>query len=85
MILRNNLHAVSPQDTFFGSTHERLIVYGTRATMEFNAALGRYVIMPDHVHFFIRGDQNFVLANWVKGLKRAILQAFPDECRRSFW
>jgi len=53
--------------------------------MEFNAALGRYVIMPDHVHFFIRGDQNFVLANWVKGLKRAILQAFPDECRRSFW
>ncbi len=24
--------------------------------MEFDAALGRYVIMPDHVHFFILGQ-----------------------------
>ncbi len=51
-----------------------LVVYGTRAISEFNVALGRYVIMPDHLHFFVRGDQNFVLGNWVKGLKRAILK-----------
>jgi REP element-mobilizing transposase RayT len=67
------------------ATHETLLVYGTRAIKEFNVALGRYVIMPDHLHFFVRGDQNFVLSNWIKGLKRAILEGFPNEQRRSFW
>ena len=67
------------------ATHETLLVYGTRAIKEFNVALGQYVIMPDHLHFFVRGDQNLVLSNWVKGLKRAILEGFPNEQRRSFW
>jgi len=56
-----------------------------RATSEFNVAVGRYVIMPDHLHFFVRGDQRFILSKWVKGLKRAIMDAFPREQRRSFW
>ena len=38
---------------------------------KFNVALGRYVIMPDHVHLFVRGDQNFSLSAWIGGLKRA--------------
>ena len=67
------------------TANEALVVYGTRAIKEFNVALGRYVIMPDHLHFFVRGDQNFVLATWVKGLKRAILEVFPNEQRRSLW
>jgi len=62
---------------FLKAANEALVVYGTRAIKEFNVAIGRYVIMPDHLHFFVRGDQNFVLATWVKGLKRAILEAFP--------
>jgi putative transposase len=41
--------------------------------------------MPDHFHFFIRGDQTFVLANWVKGLKRTMSRAFPKEQPRSLW
>ncbi len=28
--------------------------------------------MPDHVHLFVCGDDNFVLSRWVGGLKRAI-------------
>jgi len=28
--------------------------------------------MPDHVHFFVRGNDDFNLAKWVNGLKRAI-------------
>jgi len=67
------------------TAQEALVVYGTRAISEFNVALGRYVIMPDHLHFFVRGDQNFVLGNWVKGLKRAILKAFPNEKGYSLW
>jgi REP element-mobilizing transposase RayT len=64
---------------------EVLTTYGKRAISEFNVALGRYVIMPDHLHFFIRGDQTFVLANWVKGLKRTMSGPFPSEERRSLW
>jgi putative transposase len=65
--------------------HEVLTAYGGRAISEFNVALGRYVIMPDHLHFFIRGDQNFVLGDWVKGLKRTMSKAFPEEQPTSLW
>jgi putative transposase len=67
------------------TTQQALALYGMRATSEFNVALGRYVIMPDHLHFFVRGDRSFALGKWVKGLKRAILKGFPDEQERSFW
>jgi putative transposase len=67
------------------AAHNAVLLYGTRATKEFNVALGRYVIMPDHLHLFVRGDQNFVLGNWVKGLKRAILKTLPSQSQTSFW
>jgi putative transposase len=65
--------------------HKVLMTYGARAISEFNVAVGRYVIMPDHFALFIRGDQNFALANWVKGLKRTMSEAFPKEHRRFLW
>jgi REP element-mobilizing transposase RayT len=46
--------------------------YGQRAITMFNAALGRYVIMPDHVHLFVRGGPDFKLSLWISGLKRAL-------------
>jgi putative transposase len=67
------------------AAHDALLLYGTRAIKEFNLALGRYVIMPDHLHLFVRGDQSFVLGNWVKGLKRAILKTFPRQSQTFFW
>jgi REP element-mobilizing transposase RayT len=39
---------------------------------KFNIALGRYVIMPDHVHSFVRGGRTFTLSPWIGGLKRAM-------------
>ena len=35
-------------------------------------AVGRYVIMPDHVHLFVRGAIGFQLGRWVQALKSAI-------------
>jgi putative transposase len=46
--------------------------YARRARENFNVALGRYVIMPDHVHLFVRGSRDFKLSPWIGGLKRAI-------------
>ncbi len=49
--------------------------YGHDAIEKFDVALGRYVIMPDHVHLFVSGHVEFVLSPWVGGLKRAISAA----------
>jgi len=46
--------------------------YGANAVERFNVAIGRYVIMPDHIHLFVRGGPDFILSEWVKGLKRAV-------------
>jgi REP element-mobilizing transposase RayT len=67
------------------AVHEALLLYGGRAISEFNVAVGRYVIMPDLLHLFVRGDQSFVLATWVKGLKRTISKRFPSKSQKSFW
>jgi REP element-mobilizing transposase RayT len=63
------------------SACDAFVVYATRAH-SFNVAVGRYVIMPDHLHLFVSGEQAFVLAEWMKGLKRAISNAFAatEEC-----
>jgi putative transposase len=39
--------------------------------------LGRYVIMPDHIHAFVRGDINFALRQWVRMLKRDLSNTIP--------
>jgi putative transposase len=54
------------------SAHSAFVKYGKDAAEKFNVAVGRYVIMPDHIHLFVRGDPNFALSPWVGGLKRAI-------------
>ena len=67
--------------------------YGRVAIEQFKVGLGRYVIMPDHVHLFVRGDSDFRLSLWVGGLKRAILVALLKEAQatrlplqgRSLW
>lgn len=57
--------------------------YATRALIEFNVAVGRYVIMPDHIHLFVRGGPEFLLSPWIGGLKRALSVA--AECRGRLW
>ncbi|PYK66138.1 MAG: hypothetical protein DME45_13200 [Verrucomicrobia bacterium] len=54
--------------------HETLVAYGRNA-IDHNIALGRYVIMPDHIHLFVAGDHKFDLGIWVRGLKRVVAAA----------
>ena len=39
--------------------------------------VGRYVLMPDHVHLFVRAAADFRLQQWVRMLKRALSNAIP--------
>jgi REP-associated tyrosine transposase len=70
---------------FLRGAEQALAIYATRAMSDYNVAVGRYVIMPDHLHIFVRGDRSFALGKWIKGLKHAILQAFPNEHAPSLW
>jgi REP element-mobilizing transposase RayT len=41
--------------------------------------------MPDHLHFFVRGGADFVLSEWVKGLKRTIATALKTKGQQVTW
>ena len=62
--------------------HERFIAFA-RAGEHRNIAVGRYVLMPDHVHLFVQGSLDFVLAQWVRLLKRAPSQSIS--LQRPHW
>jgi putative transposase len=49
--------------------------FGIRGQEMQEAALGRYVLMPDHVHLFVRLQRDKALGAWVKALKAKLLRA----------
>ena len=55
--------------------HAAFVLFAKRAERDFNVAVGRYVIMPDHVHLFVRGGQDFSLGRWVGLLKQVLTKA----------
>jgi putative transposase len=59
--------------------------YAERGISDFNVAVGRYVIMPDHLHLFVRGDRHFVLREWAKGLKRTISIGLAERAKTFQW
>jgi REP element-mobilizing transposase RayT len=46
--------------------------FAQRAYSEHNIAVGRHVIMPDHIHFFVTGPDDFKLGQWVGTLKQVL-------------
>jgi putative transposase len=41
--------------------------------------MGRYVMMPEHVHLFVCGGEDFNPGLWMRGPKRAITAALEAE------
>jgi REP element-mobilizing transposase RayT len=54
---------------------DALLMFGERAYSEHNVAVGRYVIMPDHIHLFVCGDAQFDLPAWFRLLKPHLSKA----------
>jgi REP element-mobilizing transposase RayT len=50
--------------------HRAFRAYAEAGAASANVAVGRYVIMTDHVHLFVQGDDGFDLGLWIRGLKR---------------
>src|SRR6266550_4804773 len=55
--------------------HAAFAVFAKRAETSFNVAVGRYVIMPDHIHLFVRGADDFRLGHWIGLLKQVLGKA----------
>jgi REP element-mobilizing transposase RayT len=51
------------------------VKFGRRAESDFAIAVGRYVILPDHLHLFVALPSNVKLADWVGTLKRILAQS----------
>jgi len=52
--------------------HTAFIQFANRGYEKSNVAVGRYVIMPDHVHLFVRGADGFVVGRWIGMLKQRL-------------
>ena len=57
--------------------HQRLVEF-CRNGEERGISVGRYVIMPDHIHLFISNNSDGTLSQWVRLLKRDLSQAIPN-------
>jgi REP-associated tyrosine transposase len=68
-----------------GRAHRAFESYVRRARDEFGVGVGRHLIMPDHMHLFVRGRDDFKLAQWVNGLKRVISVAPGATKKRPLW
>lgn len=55
------------------AVHEAFVNFCSRAQREHSVAVGRYVIMPDHIHLFVcLPPEGLTLAQWVKALRSVL-------------
>ncbi|HET9856377.1 MAG TPA: transposase, partial [Chthoniobacterales bacterium] len=56
----------------------RQFIEFARAGEERGVAVGRFVIMPDHIHLFVSNHSDGTLSQWVRLLKRHLSQAIEN-------
>ena len=55
--------------------HAAFMRFSERAYADHGIAVGRYVIMPDHIHLFVAGPPDFELGRWMGLLKQCLEKA----------
>ena len=61
------------------AVHTEFKEFASVAYTEYGISVGEYVIMPDHVHLFVRGNLTFHLGKWVGLLKRAMSRGINQD------
>jgi REP element-mobilizing transposase RayT len=68
------------------SVHAAFLEFGQRGQKNLGVAVGRYVILPDHLHFFVAIPTHVTLGSWVGTLKRVIGKAVQrNDSRDPIW
>jgi putative transposase len=57
--------------------HDAFVAYCERG-LSLGVGVGRYVLMPDHIHLFLRLSLDLSLAQWVRSLKRSISRSIVE-------
>jgi putative transposase len=66
--------------------HAAFLEFGQRAEKDLGVAVGRYVILPDHLHFFVAIPAHVTLGDWVGALKRVVGKTVERaDSRDSIW
>jgi putative transposase len=65
--------------------HAAFIAFAEHAYSQFNIAVGRYVIMPDHLHLFVCGPDDFRLGRWIGMLKQALGEQIAPAGASPIW
>ena len=58
-----------------GAVNDSFSRFAERAYATHNIAVGRYVIMPDHIHLFVTGPDDFDLGRWIGALKQCLAKS----------
>ena len=58
--------------------HEAFVRFGKLAQNDFGIAVGRYVILPDHLHFFVALPDDIRLGGWVGTFKRVLTRSLES-------
>jgi putative transposase len=67
--------------------HQALIEFAREAQHR-GICVGRYVIMPDHIHLFVRGSWDSRLAQWIRVLRRHLSKSIdgsPPHWQQGFF
>src|SRR5262245_22058994 len=75
---RRKLHASD-------AVHAAFVAFASQANSQHNITVGRYVIMPDHVHLFVSGSNDFQLDPWVGMLKQGLAKHMALAWRSPIW
>ena len=59
--------------------------FGGRAYDDFGVAVGRYVILPDHLHLFVRLPATVKLSDWIGTMKRILVRAVENLSNDPTW
>src|SRR5581483_10108184 len=65
--------------------HKAFVKFGKRAENDFGISVGRYVILTDHIHLFVRMPGEFKLSDWIGTLKRILARAVQDDSDDPLW
>jgi putative transposase len=65
--------------------HAAFVNFSKQAQLRY-IAVGKYVMMPDHIHLFVVGSDDFELGKWIGTLKRVLAKSVvAHESAAKFW
>jgi putative transposase len=63
-----------------GRVHDLFVAFASAGETH-GIAVGRYVIMPDHIHLFIRNGSEMKISQWIRLLKRELSKEIGEPRR----